>query len=120
MTADYAIRPDGLIRIVNTCREGSPNGRARSSVGKARVVAGSGIAKLRVSFFGPFFFGDYWVLDRADEYAWSIVGEPSGKYLWILCREATPSAAVTIMLSERVRAMGYDTALLRMTRQPPV
>ncbi|MFP3693887.1 lipocalin family protein, partial [Burkholderia sp. SIMBA_048] len=76
----------------NSCREGGPNGPVRSSEGRARIVAGSGDAKLKVSFFGPFFFGDYWVLDHADDYAWSIVGEPSGRFLWILTRSAKPSA----------------------------
>ncbi len=118
VTAEYTLRADGLIRVLNTCREGGPGGRARSSEGKAKVVEGSQGAKLRVSFFGPF-FGDYWVLDHAGDYAWSIVGEPSGKYLWILSRDATPSPAALEMLVRRARELGYDTALLRMTRQPP-
>ena len=119
VTADYALRDDGLVRVLNTCRQGSPDGPARASEGKAKIVAGSGGAKLRVSFFGPFFVGDYWVLDRDDDYAWSMVGEPSGKYLWILTRDPTPPADVTEMLLERARSLGYDTDMLRMTRQPP-
>jgi len=119
VTADYSVRPDGLVRVVNTCREGSPNGPVRAAEAKARIVEGSGNAKLKVSFFGPFFVGDYWVLDRAEDYTWSIVGEPSGKYLWLLSRDATPPPDVTSTLIERVRALGYDTSMLRMTRQPP-
>ncbi len=119
VTAEYSMRPDGLIRVLNTCRLGSPSGRARSIEGKAKVVEGSGNAKLKVAFFGPFFIGDYWVLDHADDYGWSIVGEPSGKYLWILCREATPAPDIESMLFSRVRDMGYDTSIIRGTRQPP-
>ena len=119
VTAEYTLRSDGLIGVLNTCREHTPGGRARSSEGRAKIVAGSDNAKLRVSFFGPFFFGDYWVLDHADDYAWAIVGEPSGKYLWILHREATPSPAALNDLVRRAGALGYDTSLLRMTRQPP-
>ena len=119
MTAEYSLRPDGLIRVLNTCREGSPAGRARSSEGKAKIVPGSRNAKLKVSFFGPFFVGDYWVLDHADDYAWSIVGEPRGKYLWILSRDPTLSGETLDMLIGRVRHLGYDAGLLRMTRQPP-
>ncbi len=99
----------------NTCREGGPAGRARTADGRARIVADSGNAKLKVSFFGPFFFGDYWVLDRADDYAWSIVGEPSGRFLWILTRAAKPSAEQVAALVERVGALGYDTTMLRRT-----
>ncbi|MBR8145656.1 lipocalin family protein [Burkholderia sp. AU19243] len=115
VTADYAKREDGLVSVRNTCREGSPEGRARSSDGRARTVPGSGDAKLEVSFFGPFFFGDYWILDHADDYSWSIVGEPSGRFLWILTRDAKPSAERAAALVERVRSLGYDTAMLRRT-----
>jgi apolipoprotein D and lipocalin family protein len=72
-----------------------------------------------VSFFGPFFVGNYWVMDHADDYAWTIVGEPSGKYLWILTRQATPPQAEKDALVARVAALGYDTKMLRFTRQPP-
>lgn len=116
VTADYAARGDGLIDVTNSCRKGAVNGPPDVARGRAKVVTGSGNAKLKVSFFGPFFFGDYWVLDHADDYSWSIVGEPSGRYLWILTREAIPAASVKDGLIERVRALGYDTSMLRMTR----
>jgi apolipoprotein D and lipocalin family protein len=117
VTAEYSLRPYGLIRVLNTCRMGSPEGRSRVAEGKAKIVPGSGNAKLKVSFFGPFFFGSYWVLDHADDYSWSIVGEPTGKYLWILSRGATP---VDADRQARAQELGYDTSLLRMTRQPPM
>ena len=101
--------------MINTCRKGSPSGRAKVAKGRARVVAGSANAKLRVSFFGPF-FGDYWVLDHADDYAWSIVGEPSGRYLWLLSRTAQPSSATPEVIARRVRELGYDTSLIRRTQ----
>lgn len=116
VTADYALNGDGTIRVVNTCREGAPDGPARQSVGKAKVVPGSGNAKLRVSFFGPF-YGDYWVLDRAEDYSWAIVGEPSGRYLWMLTRAAMPDPATRALIEKRVRDMGYDWSLVRVTRQ---
>lgn len=119
VTAEYTLRSDGLIRVLNTCREGSPSGRVRSAEGKAKVVTGSGNAKLKVSFFGPCFLGDYWVLDHSDDYEWSIVGEPRGRYLWILSRDATPRAETTKMLFERAGQLGYDTTRLRVTDQPP-
>lgn len=116
VTAEYTLRDDGLIDVINSCHKGGVGGPPDVSKGRAKIVAGSGDAKLKVSFFGPFFFGDYWVLDHADDYAWSIVGEPSGRYLWILTREAIPNASVKDALIERVRALGYDTSMLRMTR----
>jgi apolipoprotein D and lipocalin family protein len=55
-----------------------------------------GGAKLKVSFFGPLFAGDCWVLYQNDDYRWSNVGE----------RDA---------LIVRVRALGYDTSMLHFT-----
>jgi apolipoprotein D and lipocalin family protein len=115
VTADYSLRDDGKIKVVNSCRKDGISGKVREASGKAKVVDGSNGAKLKVSFFGPF-YGDYWVLDRAEDYSWSIVGEPSGRYLWILTREAKPDAATRAMLEARVRALGYDWSLVRVTQ----
>ncbi len=118
-TADYALRPDGLVQVVNSCRQDAPDGPVRTARARARIVPNSGNAKLKVSFFGPFFVGNYWVMDHADDYAWTIVGEPTGKYLWILTRDATPGQAEKDALVARVAGLGYDTGMLRFTRQPP-
>jgi len=115
VTAQYSMRNDGLIRVLNTCRQDSVTGEEKSSEGKARIVEGSQNAKLKVSFFGPF-YGDYWVLDRADDYSWSIVGEPSGRYLWFLSRTAQPSQQVRDQIATRATEMGYDLSLLRQTQ----
>lgn len=118
VTADYSLRSDGqTITVRNACRKGSLAGPEDVSLGRARVVDASTRAKLEVSFFGPF-WGDYWVLDRADDYTWAIVGEPSGRYLWILSRAAQPGEAAYQDLVDRARALGYDTSRIRRTRQP--
>ncbi|AUT57845.1 lipocalin family protein [Paraburkholderia caribensis] len=116
VTAEYAMRNDGLIAVTNRCREGDVDGPVRVSDGRAKVVQDSANAKLKVSFFGPFYLGNYWVLDHADDYSWSIVGEPSGRYLWILTRAEQPAPALRTDLVGRVAALGYDTSMLRLTQ----
>jgi apolipoprotein D and lipocalin family protein len=116
VTADYRLRGDGLIQITNRYRKGGIDRPLNVTSARAKVVEGSDGAKLKVSFFGPFFVGDYWVLDRADNYDWSIVGEPSGRYLWLLSRKPDPSARVRKAIESRVRALGYDTSLIRPTQ----
>lgn len=115
VTADYSLRTDGKIDVLNRCRKS--NGKFEEARGIAKVVDLVSNAKLKVSFFGPF-YGDYWVLDHANDYSWSIVGEPSGRYLWILAREANPSAEVVEQLIGRTRALGYNTDMLVRTKQP--
>ena len=113
--ADYSLRPDGNIDVVNQCRK--PGGKISEARGLAKVVDSASGAKLKVSFFGPF-YGNYWVLDHADDYSWSIVGEPSGRYLWILAREATPAEAKVQQLVLRTSKLGYNTSMLLRTKQP--
>jgi apolipoprotein D and lipocalin family protein len=115
VTADYSLRADGNIEVLNRCRK--PGGKPSEARGRAKVVDRETKAKLKVSFFGPF-YGDYWVLDHADDYGWSIVGEPSGRYLWILNRKATPEEAEVQKLIDRAKGLGYDTSMLLRTRQP--
>jgi apolipoprotein D and lipocalin family protein len=66
VTADYSLRADGKIDVLNSCRKGGVDGKLDTAKGKAKLVEGTQNAKLKVSFFGPF-YGDYWVLDRADD-----------------------------------------------------
>lgn len=113
--ADYALREDGKISVRNSCRK--PDGKVSVANGKAKIVDTATNAKLKVSFFGPF-YGDYWVLDRADDYSWAIVGEPSGRYLWLLSREATPAPAKVEAQIARAGTLGYDTTMLIRTKQP--
>lgn len=117
VTAQYAKLPGGLISVVNTCHHGNVTGEREIAEGKAKIVENSGNAKLKVSFFGPFYLGDYWVLDHADDYSWSLVGEPSGKYFWILARNPHISPEKEAMLTRRAKSLGYDTSMLRKTVQ---
>lgn len=108
-TAAYALREDGLLSVRNTCFRA--DGETRDANGRARRVGEGLQGKLEVSFFGPF-WGDYWVLERADDYSWSVVGEPSGRYLWVLTRAETISAEERAGFDARLRALGYDTSKL--------
>lgn len=116
VTATYAARPDGRIGVLNRCLNALAGNAPRQASGSAYAVEGSGNAKLRVSFFWPF-FGDYWVLGLDPDYRWAVVGEPRRRWLWILSR--TPAMAPESLEQAKAvaRAAGYDLGPLRMTRQ---
>jgi apolipoprotein D and lipocalin family protein len=114
VTAEYTLLKDGKVRVVNS---GVRGGERSQAEGQAIVADEATNAKLKVSFFGPLYTGDYWVLDHGEDYDWSIVGEPSGRYLWLLSREARPDPATLQALLMRVEALGYDRWALRITRQ---
>jgi apolipoprotein D and lipocalin family protein len=85
-TAEYAALGPGRIRVVNACRNAlDPAAPRRVARGEAYVVEGSEGARLRVSFFWPF-YGDYWVLGLDPDYRWAVVGSPSRRSLWVLSR----------------------------------
>lgn len=114
VTATYSKREDGLIRVVNQCGA-IPGSRSREAVGKAKIVDTATNAKLKVSFFGPF-WGDYWIIDLKDDYSRAIVGEPSGRYLWVLARDPKMGETERAELIDELKAFGYDTAALHFTR----
>ena len=117
VTAEYAQRADGKITVTNTCGAGD----VRTAKGVARIVEGSNNAKLKVQFapeWVPFASGDYWVLHLEPNYSAALVGAPSGKYLWILAREAQISVALMDKITARAEALGFETAPLKMTAHP--
>lgn len=109
-TATYTKREDGLIGVRNVCTKA--DGAQADANGRAKIVDAASNAKLKVSFFGPFFFGDYWVIDLAPDYSWAIVGEPRGRYLWVLTRAERIDEALKAELVGRVQAKGYNPAAL--------
>lgn len=115
VTAAYAPRPDGRLDVVNRCRNAAAaDGAERVAAGRAYAVEGSGGARLRVSFFWPF-YGDYWVLGLAPDYRWAVVGDPRREYLWVLSRTPAMAPADYAAALDIARREGFDTARLRAT-----
>ncbi|GKY88596.1 lipocalin family protein [Sinisalibacter aestuarii] len=111
VTADYALRPDDRITVVNTCRKGGLDGPVEVAKGVAEPVAPG---KLEVTFVPwlPFAKGDYWVLHVDPAYSFAVVGEPSGKTGWILARAPRLAPEKYDKAISVLQSMGYDTAKL--------
>jgi apolipoprotein D and lipocalin family protein len=117
VTAQYSLRKDGDIEVINTCRQGTLDGKIRAVHGKAWVVDKKTNAKLRVRFFWPF-SGAYWVIGLDADYQWAIVGHPDRKYLWILSRTPQMDDALYNELLKLIAVQGYDLTLIKKTLQP--
>jgi apolipoprotein D and lipocalin family protein len=109
--ATYTPLADDKLSVVNQCREGSTTGKVRSVKGVARVVDTQTNAKLKVSFFWPF-YGKYWIIDLGSDYEYAVVGHPSRKYLWILSRTPEMDEGIYQMLLQRLEKQHYDTSKL--------
>ncbi|QFT83920.1 Outer membrane lipoprotein Blc precursor [Halomonas sp. THAF12] len=105
VTADYARRDDGGIRVINRGID-LDAGEVDVAEGKAYPIGEPGQGRLKVSFFGPFYAG-YNVLALADDYDWALVAGPDRDYLWVLSR--TPELAPDTYrdLVERAEALDF-------------
>ncbi|UCH83548.1 MAG: lipocalin family protein [Candidatus Latescibacterota bacterium] len=87
-TAEYTLREDGRISVVNRCTK--EDGSQIKADGVAKIVDAASNAKLKVSFFSLLgwrpVWGDYWVIGLDDDYQWAIIGTPDRKYGWVLAR----------------------------------
>ncbi|TCL10181.1 apolipoprotein D and lipocalin family protein [Shimia isoporae] len=118
VTAEYGLRSDGKISVLNTCREGSPAGEASTAEGEAWLIEGG---KLKVTFVPwlPFARGDYWVLWIDDAYSVVAIGNPAGRTGWILARDPQISTDLRAKAEAALTKNGYDVSKLYDVAQPP-
>jgi apolipoprotein D and lipocalin family protein len=110
-TATYSLSKDGSISVLNECIR---NGKAKKAKGKAKVVDKSSGAKLKVTFFRPF-YGDYWIIKLGNDYDYAVVGTPNRKYLWILSRTPQMDDNLFSQLIEFVKSKGFNVENLIRT-----
>jgi apolipoprotein D and lipocalin family protein len=115
-SAEYSLRDDGEISVINTCRDGK-DGSLRQVKGRAWSIDADGNARLKVSFFWPF-RGDYWIIELGKEYEYAVVGTPDRKYLWVLGRTETMDDELYAAIMQRVRLQGFETMLV-VRETPP-
>jgi apolipoprotein D and lipocalin family protein len=104
---EYVRRADGAVAVVDSCRQGSPQGKLKTIKGEGKILDAGTDAKLRVRY-NFLITWDYWVLDHADDYSWFISADPKLKNLWIYTR-TPPSTAELAALVARAKGLGYDT-----------
>ncbi|MDH5481483.1 MAG: lipocalin family protein [Candidatus Bathyarchaeota archaeon] len=112
-TATYTLSKDGSISVLNQCTK---NGKMKQAKGKAKVVDKNSNAKLKVTFFWPF-YGDYWIIKLGNNYDYSVVGTPDRKYLWILSRTPQMDNKLYSQLVEYAESKGFDVNKLIKTLQ---
>ena len=116
VTATYRVLKNGVLQVINTCREDSCAGEVEQAEGKAWIVDASTNAKLQVQFFWPF-KGDYWILEVGPDYDYALVGAPSREYLWILSRTPSMPTELSERLLAKAEALDFNTSKLIKTEQ---
>ena len=123
-TADYTLREDGRIAILNTCTRETPGGRqvTDEAAGLANVVDGSHGRKLKIAFGGAFLRAfirlvtwggaDYWITclgpqEGTDPYEWAVISGPDRDFIFVLTREQVIPDA----LKEKALACAQENGL---------
>jgi apolipoprotein D and lipocalin family protein len=111
VTADYGLRDDGGVRVINRGYSTKEN-KWKEAEGKAYFVKGSDQGYLKVSFFGPF-YGSYIVFELDHEsYQYSLVCGPDKSYLWLLARSPEINQDIKDTLIAKATGLGFDTSKL--------
>lgn len=109
-TAEYSVNEDGSIKVVNRGYNYEKN-TDEVAIGKAKFVGSPEEAKLKVSFFGPFYAG-YNVIAIDSDYKYALVAGKSLKYLWLLSRKTTMPEKVKQVYLKKAESLGYDISKL--------
>lgn len=115
-TAEYTLRDDGKIKVLNSGYLKTLDGPYKESIGKAKTRRNGKPGQLEVSFFGPF-YNDYNILELAPDYSYSVVGSNTPKYLWILSRTPQLPQKVKSDILNDLQQRGYDTEKLLWVEQ---
>jgi len=107
---DISPADGGAYTIVSTCNRASGGPQVARSTATSLNAANNRL-QFRATSGAAGFVGvrqEFWVLDRADDYSWAILGTPGGNYFWLWTRSANPANRAALLA--RVRALGYNTS----------
>lgn len=107
VTATYSLNKDGSIKVDNRGYDFKKD-KWKESIGKAKPAGDADEARLKVSFFGPFYAG-YNVIALDNEYKYALVAGKNLDYLWLLSREKTMPENIKQDYLQKARALGYKT-----------
>lgn len=115
VSAEYSLRPDGGLRVVNRGYSQKEN-KWKEIEGKGYFVDRKDQGFLKVSFFGPF-YGSYVVFDLDREnYSYVLVCGPDKSYLWLLARSPKIDEHLKKRLVDKAASLGFDTDKLIYVR----
>ncbi len=107
VTATYSLNDNGSIKVDNKGFNVKKK-NWEQSIGKAKPVDDSKEARLKVSFFGPFYAG-YNVVAIDKDYKYALVIGSSTNYMWILSRETSIPEEIKQQYVNKAKELGVKT-----------
>jgi apolipoprotein D and lipocalin family protein len=106
VTAQYTLRSDGGIEVINSGYS-ARNNEWTSAQGKAYFAGEKGKGHLKVSFFGPFYSS--YVIFELDKtgYQYAFVCGYNRNYLWLLARQPRIHKGVIEHFLDKAKSLGF-------------
>lgn len=124
VSAEYTPLPSGDISVLNSCR--TADGSISRAQGLARRVPpekgeAPDVGRLQVRFapswlsWLPMVWGDYRVMEIAEDYSTALVGTADRQYLWLLARQPHMVPADVQRWLDKAAALGFDKQAVILT-----
>ncbi len=105
-TAEYTMNKDGSINVVNSGYDVEKEDY-KEVTGKALFAGDKDEARLKVSFFGPFYSG-YNVVKIDKDYKYALVVGKNHHYMWILSRTNDMPPHIRKEYLQEAMSLGYN------------
>jgi apolipoprotein D and lipocalin family protein len=115
VTATYSLKNNGMIKVDNRGYNYITK-EWKEAIGKAKLAGATDEARLKVSFFGPF-YSAYNVIALDSEYKYALVAGSNLKYMWILSREKTIPLEIKQHYLDVAKNLGFTIESLVWTVQ---
>jgi len=116
VSATYSKRSDGGVDVINRGFNSQAN-KWKEAKGRAYFIGEPDVARLKVTFFWPF-YGGYNVIELDQEnYNYALICGPNKKYLWLLARTKTLDVGIKESLIAKAKTLGFNTSELILVKQ---
>lgn len=106
VTAEYRIKDNGKIDVINKGYSPKGIGEYKTANGTAWVPDPNFPGRLKVRFFWPF-TGNYYIIALDENHTYALVGDPSRDYLWVLSKNIILEDSVYDDLLKIAEANGF-------------
>lgn len=113
-TATYTLNADGEWDVENRCVK---DGAETSVRGTLWVTDAAVSGKLTLQLFWPI-RSQLWVLERADDYSWALLGSPDKAKAWVFSRSPVLDESLRAALVEKLEKRGYPVKELERVTHP--
>jgi apolipoprotein D and lipocalin family protein len=114
-TANYSLNANGSFKVLNRGFN-YKTGKWSEAVGKAKFAGDPNVARLKVSFFGPF-YGGYNVIALDPDYKYALIAGNNTGYMWILSRTKTIPEDIKQNYLKLAKGLGFNIDALIWVEQ---